>query len=209
MDGLLLDTERLAMAEFEAAVVAHGFEFDRAAYLGCVGTRDEHTRRILIDHYGAAFPYDAVAATWMGRYHDQVLHRPVAQRPGALGILELAQTLGLPIALATSTRIATARRKLELAGLARFFSVVIGGDQVVAAKPDPEPYLTATARLGIEPGQCWAFEDSNNGARSAAGAGLWVVQVPDLLEPAPGLAHVVLASLTDAAELLTASVASR
>ncbi len=208
MDGLLLDTERLALAAFEAAIVAHGFAFDREAYLACVGTRDEQTRAILTAHYGAEFPYEAVAARWSETYHAEVLNRPVAHRPGALAILELVERLELPVALATSTRQATAQRKLELAGLARFFHAVVGGDQVGAGKPDPEPYLQAAARLGLEPGVCWAFEDSNIGARSASSAGLWVVQVPDLLNPQPGLANVVVPSLVEAAGLLRAALAA-
>lgn len=158
-------------------------------------------------HYGASFPYQAVVDAWSERYHGHVLHHAVDHRPGAVSILELARSLGLPTALATSTRYATARRKLELAGLEQYFEFVIGGDQVAAAKPHPEPYLTAAARLGIAPGDCWAFEDSNNGARSAHAAGLWVIQVPDLLEPQPGLAHRVLPSLVEAAALLEATLA--
>jgi HAD superfamily hydrolase (TIGR01509 family) len=206
MDGLLLDSERLAMAEFEHAITAHGFPFEKRAYLACVGTREEMTRDILVAHYGPELPYDAIVALWSERYHGHVLHRPVAARPGAKALLEFARAHGLPMALATSTRAATAQRKLDLAGFRDYFRFVVGGDQVRAAKPHPEPYLTAAAALDLPPCHCWAFEDSNNGARSALAAGLWVVQVPDLLEPEPGLAHVVVDSLGTATGLLASAV---
>lgn len=206
MDGLLLDTERLAMAAFESAIVAHGFPFVREAYLRCVGTRDEGTRQILIDHYGPGLPYDAIVAMWSERYHGHVMHHPVDRRPGAEEILALATDAQLPMALATSTKHAVAVRKLELAGIERFFRVVIGGDLVRAGKPDPEPYRRAAAGLGLSPDACWAFEDSTNGVRSARGAGVHVIQIPDLVAPEAGLADVVLPSLNEAAALLAAAL---
>ncbi len=207
MDGLLLDSERLAMAAFERAIVAHGFPFEREAYLRCVGTRDEGTRQILIEHYGPELPYDAIVATWSERYHGHVMHRPVDRRPGAEEILELAAAARLPMALATSTRRAITVRKLELAGLDRYFRFVICGDQVRSGKPDPEPYQRAAAGLGLAPSACWAFEDSTNGVRSARGAGVPVIQIPDLVAPEAELANAVLPSLRDAAALLAAALA--
>jgi beta-phosphoglucomutase-like phosphatase (HAD superfamily) len=98
-------------------------------------------------------------------------------------ILALTRRLDLPIALATSTRADTARRKLALAGFVDYFDFVIGGDDVIHAKPNPEPYVTAAARLGMAPSSCWALEDSDNGVRAAPGAGAWVIQIPDLVPP--------------------------
>jgi beta-phosphoglucomutase-like phosphatase (HAD superfamily) len=62
----------------------------------------------------------------------------------------------------------------------RFHTVVAQGDYA-ASKPAPDPYLTAAARLGVAPALCLALEDSHNGVRSAASAGMMTVMVPDLL----------------------------
>lgn len=205
MDGLLLATEQLCMELFEAACRAHGIEPDRSIYLPCIGTRDDGTRRIIEAGYGPEFPYERVHAHWMAAYHDHVLHFRVAERPGARAILDFTLGLGLPVALATSTRIATARRKLELAGFDGYFDIIIGGDQVQCAKPHPEPYLKAAAALGAPPDRCWAIEDSDNGVRSAYAAGAFVVQVPDLVQPSAdvrALGHPVMASLDDVTDLL-------
>jgi HAD superfamily hydrolase (TIGR01509 family) len=205
MDGLLLATERLCMEFFEDACRAHGITPVRSLYYGCIGTRDDGTRRVIEAAYGPDFPYERVHAHWMRAYHDHVEHRPVDHRPGAADLLALTRELGLPIALATSTRTATARRKLELAGLADFFRIVIGGDQVTHAKPHPEPYLTAAAALGVPASSCWAIEDSDNGVRAAHAAGTWVIQVPDLVEPSAevrALGHAVMPSLSKVAALL-------
>ena len=67
-------------------------------------------------------------------------------------------------------------------------------------KPNPDIYLLAIKKLGLEPEQCIAFEDSENGARAAIAAGLKVVVVPDLKQPSDYVrehCHQVVASLED------------
>jgi len=57
---------------------------------------------------------------------------------------------------------------------------VAAGDYA-CGKPNPDPFLTAAAKLGAEPASCLALEDSHNGVRAAAAAGMMTVMVPDLL----------------------------
>ena len=49
-------------------------------------------------------------------------------------------------------------------------------------KPSPDPFLTAARRLGVAPHDCLALEDSHNGVRAAAAAGMMTIMVPDLLD---------------------------
>jgi len=69
------------------------------------------------------------------------------------------------------------------------FAAVVTGEQVVDGKPHPEAYLTAAARLGVDPTQCVAIEDSPTGIASARAAGCVVIAVPHTVSvsPAPGL----------------------
>ena len=60
------------------------------------------------------------------------------------------------------------------------------GDSVSRGKPHPEPYLTAAAFLGVDPGDCLAVEDSGTGARSAEAAGCAVLVVPNHVPVPPG-----------------------
>ncbi len=204
MDGLLLDTERIALATFEDACRAHGLKVERTVYERCIGTSVQGTRDIL----GAALGYDIydrLSREWSGRYEARVLTQAVDVKDGALEILELTRALRVPIALATSTATELARTKLRLAGLLDFFAAVVGGDAVANPKPHPEPYLTAARALGFAPNQCWAIEDSDNGVRAAHAAGLFVFQIPDLVQPAAdvrGIGHPVLGSLREVARLL-------
>ena len=70
-------------------------------------------------------------------------------------------------------------------GLEQMFDEIIGGDMVRRSKPDPEIYLTACRVLGADPAETYAVEDSYNGIRSAAAAGMRPVMIPDLLPPTP------------------------
>ena len=93
--------------------------------------------------------------------------------------------------------------------LDRYFDVKVTGDRIERGKPDPEIYLVAAAELGVEPGRCWALEDSANGVRSALGAGLSVLQIPDLVEPdeeVRTLGQIIVPSLQVANELLVAAL---
>jgi HAD superfamily hydrolase (TIGR01509 family) len=206
MDGLLLDTERIALDAFEAACRVNAVAVDRTIYYRCIGTNGAGTREILQSALGPDFPYERISRDWTDLYHDQVSSRAVDVKDGAVALLELAAGLGLPIALATSTHTALANTKLRLAGLDRYFAAIVGGDAVTHGKPHPEPYLAATRVLGISPCVCWAVEDSDNGVRAAHAAGLFVLQVPDLVQPSAAvlrLGHTVVTSLHDVAGLLS------
>ena len=211
MDGLLLDTERLARTTFEVACERHGVIVDRTLYHRCIGTSVDDTREILRGALGVA-QYDRISRDWAGLYEAHVTTRAVAVKDGAIELLDLARRLDLPMALATSTRTDLANTKLRLAGLDGYFSHIVGGDAVTRTKPHPEPYLTATRAIGFLAHECWAVEDSDIGVRAAHAAGLFVCQVPDLVQPsvaARALGHTIVDSLHDVARLLADRAARR
>jgi HAD superfamily hydrolase (TIGR01509 family) len=90
---------------------------------------------------------------------------------------------------------------LELARLRRFFEATVSSEEVPRGKPAPDVYLEAARRLGVSPERCAAVEDSANGIRSAAAAGMRVVAIPNREFPpddeALGLTAAVLGSLVE------------
>jgi beta-phosphoglucomutase-like phosphatase (HAD superfamily) len=92
-------------------------------------------------------------------------------------------------------------------GLVERFSTIVARGDYTQGKPHPEPFLTAAARLGVDPRACLALEDSHNGVRAAHAAGMQVVMVPDMLEPTEemrGLCAHIADSLHEAARLVNA-----
>jgi sugar-phosphatase len=79
-------------------------------------------------------------------------------------------------ALVTSASQRVARHRLASAGLP-LPRLLIGAEEVVRGKPDPEPYLLAASRLGLAPADCLVFEDAPAGIASALQAGCQVVQM--------------------------------
>lgn len=180
MDGLLFDSERLYAETILAAAGEVGCPMSHDVFLQLVGRSRDINHRFLLEHYGADYPLTALIAAW-GRHFQARAAGGLPLKPGALALLDLLDELGLPRAIATSSTHATVRRNLERHALtARFHGVVAHGDYA-NGKPSPDPFLRAAERLGIAPASCLALEDSYNGVRSAAAAGMMTVMVPDLL----------------------------
>ena len=140
-----------------------------------MGVNKRRTREIFLEAYPALDfeDFDArVRERFLALYGGGRL--PV--KPGAREILTALKARGVPLALASSTRTETVRRELGEAGLLGFFDLIVGGDAVIRSKPDPEIFLTAAARLGAQPGECFVIEDSFNGIRAARAGGFLVFQ---------------------------------
>jgi len=205
MDGLLLDSERLALEAFEAASASLGWEPDLAVYRRCIGSTYAATQAVLEAVLPLGLSYPVFDARWSQCYAERLDAGALEIKPGAEELLRALVDLGIPRALATSTRRPVAEHKLALTGLAEFLPVRICGGETSRGKPHPDPYLAAIAALGVWAPEAWACEDSDPGVRAAVAAGLAVFQVPDLLQPEPAVRalghrivtdlHVVLAEL--------------
>lgn len=204
MDGLLIDTERLYLEVNEQAAARLGYALAPETNLGMVGVAIDGCRRLLADVHGADFPFDAFRDLGY-QLLDGRLADGVPLKAGAAELVDWAKAEALPLAVATSTRRARAEHHLEQVGFLSRLDVLVTRDDVANAKPAPDPYLLAAARLGVAPERALACEDSVNGVRSAAAAGVPVLMVPDLLAPDDSmraLALGVVPSLHDVLEAL-------
>ena len=197
MDGLLLDTERMARDIWFAVARESGYVLNDAIYLPILGTNVAGTKRIIQDAFGPATPVDAMHIEKNVRLEAAVHAGEVPVKPGAVELLETLAARGLRSAVATSTGHALARLKLHVTGLLPRFEAVSGGDEVAHGKPAPDVYLLAAARLGVQPTRCLALEDSANGVRVAHAAGMSVIMVPDLAPATAEMRELALAVLPD------------
>jgi HAD superfamily hydrolase (TIGR01509 family) len=126
---------------------------------------------------------------------ERVRRDGVPVQPGARELLAAVTRAGLPHALVTSSERGFMDAVLASTGMR--FDVLVCAEDVTATKPDPEPYLLAAKLVGVDPGDCFALEDSPNGVASAEAAGCRVFAVPSLvpIPPAPG--RTVARSLLD------------
>lgn len=203
MDGLLLDTERVCMRIFKEACVTLELPFYEDIYLSIIGRNPAGIEQIFRKAYGV--DYERLHDEWRKNYNAVVKHQAIPVKPGVLELLEWLKGNDIPTAVATSTVNDVAKKKLALAGLDQYFDCLTTGCEVSHGKPDPEIYLLAASRLAVDPKQCLAFEDSNNGVRSAFGAGMITYQIPDLVEPCDevrALGHKIRSSMSQVLEEL-------
>lgn len=202
MDGLLLDTERVALMSFVETVRPFGLREAPATdlFLTLVGSSSTQTTARLRTQFGDAAP--EIEARW-GPAFVAGLQAGVPIKPTVQTTLEALASLRHPMAVVTSTKTAHATSHLTRAGLAKCFKAIIGGDSVTANKPDPAPYLAGAAALGVLATDCVAFEDSDRGVTSAIAAGCSVWQIPDLRpvdQPFPQLGQRQATTLAEAAQ---------
>ena len=194
MDGLLLDTEAVHRETMAESAAALGLDWRDEVFLKLIGVHRDANNLTLRAHYGDDFPLDAF-------YDDsdrRFAHRLVAAiplRPGVLAILDHLAADGVPRALVTSTASPTAEERLRRAGLIDRFDAIVTRSDVANPKPAPDPYLLAAERLAVRPAHCVALEDSHNGVRAAAAAGMATIMVPDLLGPTDETRGLTVATL--------------
>jgi HAD superfamily hydrolase (TIGR01509 family) len=195
MDGLLVDTETLCLDAMMQEARHMGLELPREVFNRMIGTNWALSQKVLVEHFGEAFPIDAFHEGWVARFHA-VAEVEVALKAGVVELLDLLDAARLPRAVATSSPHGEVERNLgqhEL--LHRFHAVVARGDYP-RSKPHPDPFLKAAEVLGVPAAQCLALEDSHNGVRAAHAAGMMTIMVPDLLEPTEEM-HALCVRIVD------------
>ncbi len=205
MDGLLLDSERIALTVFNQTCEHYGLPPQFELFKKMIGTNQQLGRRILTEGLKDKVDAQAFILHCDQLYQEASTKAAIPLRPGVIELLNLLTTKGIATAVATSSHTEKAQHKLRAAQIDHYFLTVTGGDQVVNSKPAPDIFLAAAKSIQIQPSVCLALEDSDNGVRSAVAAGMQVIQIPDLVEPSEQLlllGHRVHSSLTQVAQWL-------
>ena len=186
MDGVILDSESISDKTWAIAQDEMDLSTDQDYINLCRGSNRNDTLKILKDVFGQDFDSEAFLKRASELFHMYEETQGIPLMPYAKQILEYLKPQ-YRLALASSTNGGAVERQLTAAEVIDFFETRITGEMVEHSKPDPEIYLMACRSLGLEPHECVAVEDSPNGIRSAAKAGLKVVMVPDKIAPTPEL----------------------
>lgn len=196
MDGVLIDSEALYLKAARTAAQEFGYIFSDDLHQSIVGSPQEICNSKIQEAMGPEFPF-----TDYDRLYSQMVvaefDREIPIKPGVRELLSLLSTLEIPTAVATSTGRNLANDHLSRAELSPYFSAIVTRDDVIRGKPDPEPYLLAAKTLGVDPKYCLALEDSHNGVRSAHGAGMQTIMVPDMLPATEEISDLCIAVMDD------------
>ena len=201
MDGLLLDTETL-WHEAEAELFRrHGDEFTWDDKMAVIGTSYEHTSVYFADRLGLPREQGGALVAEMLQLMHGLLRQAVDARPGAVELVaRLTDLDGVALGLASNSPRYLVDDALGTAGLTDAFEVIVTSDDVEHAKPAPDIYRLACERLGVDPADAIALEDSASGVAAAKAAGLTVIAVPQFAETDVSAADRVIDSLEDLME---------
>jgi HAD superfamily hydrolase (TIGR01509 family) len=206
LDGVLVDTEQVWDSVREELVRERGGRWASEAQRAMMGMSSPEWSRYMAGELGVPMEPAAISREVV----DRMAERLTADLPlldGAVGVVR-ALAGRWPLGLASSANRPVIELVLDLAGLAGSFRATVSSEEVALGKPAPDVYLEAAARLGVDPAGCVAVEDSANGLRSAAAAGMRVVAVPNRrYPPPPDLVAAADLVLGDLRELTPAAVA--
>ncbi|HLT83614.1 MAG TPA: HAD family phosphatase [Phototrophicaceae bacterium] len=172
LDGTLVDSEPMQRAAFHAYFASRGWEVADAVVRQFMGRRGYESFAAIDGPWRGEDPRaltEAVIALV-----DPATNPPVAV-PGAADAIRGWRADGLPVSLVTSAFRPWAEQALELLGVTGLGVRLVTAEDTPVGKPQPEPFLLGAERLGVEPADCLAAEDSVAGLASARGAGVGFV----------------------------------
>lgn len=202
MDGVLLDSETVCDICWTSYAHEIGLANSASSCNACRGCNMADSKILLKKIYGQSFDADGFFDGWYKKFYEYERINGLPLKPYAKEILSYLQSR-YKLALASSTPREAVERQMKRAGLWDYFNYSVCGDEVVHSKPDPEIYLRSCMALNLPPSQCAAVEDSPNGIRSAAAAGLNAIMVPDKIPCDKEIAKLLYHKCNSLQELTT------
>lgn len=196
MDGVIVDSEQVWDDVREQLAHERGGRWHAGAQAAMMGMSSPEWSAYMHEELGLSESPEQI--------NDEVVRRMLARYGEHLPLIDGAVTaverlaIDLSLAIASSSNRPLIEAVLEGAGIADLFAAVVSSEEVARGKPAPDVYLEAARRLGAEPADCAAIEDSSNGIRAAHAAGMRTIALPNAHYPpaqdALALADVIVSS---------------
>ena len=176
MDGVLADTAEQHFQSWLAVAPRWGVQITRADFRATFG-RPNHEGIPILFH--RPVPPDELKE--IDRLKEQafreIVRRSLEPLPGVVELVRALDGSGFRLAVGSSGPRENIELILETLGIARHFGAVVSGWDVSRGKPDPEVFLKAAARIGVEPACCVVIEDVPAGVQAARSAGMKCIAV--------------------------------
>lgn len=175
LDGTVTLTQQFHAQAFALVFKRHGLDYteaDDARYSG----RGAHCTfpEFFLEHGVTLTPeqVEEYAAEKHVEYRKIIRSAEIKTVPGVIKFLERQKARGMKIAMATGNRVENADELLTRSKIKHYFEEVVTNRDVKKSKPEPDIFLKAAEKLGLEPGECLVFEDAVNGVTAARKAGM-------------------------------------
>lgn len=206
MDGTLVDSE-IVWKEAETALFRDlGLDYTDEARQQIIGMRLDEMFTKLKRLYHLPQSVKELENDLVNRMIPLV-YSEVRPKPGAQALIEYAAALGIPYCIASSSPMSIIKAVVDSQGWTKLIPHLFSADDVRLGKPAPDVYLYAAEKLGANPAECLALEDSATGARSAVAAGMTCYAIPDFHtkpEAFAGITPHIFASLHEVLAMLQA-----
>jgi HAD superfamily hydrolase (TIGR01509 family) len=205
LDGVLVDSEQVWDDARRELVTERGGTWNDDATRAMMGMSSLEWSRYMHDDLHLDLEPAETSAAVVQKL-ESLYRRELPLLPGAR---ETVRAVGerWPLGLASSSNREIIDLVLELAGLTDEFSATVSSEEVARGKPAPDVYVEAARRLGVDPVECAAVEDSTNGLRSAAAAGMTVIALPNPAFPPADDALALAARAIGSLDELSAALA--
>ncbi len=173
MDGVVLDSMPHHLASWQEALAPLGITLGAEDLYPVEGVPTVRTAQIFTERFlGQACSVEEarrLAAAKQAAFRRAFVPRLV---PGMGPLIHDLAGRGFVLGLVTGSSRSVVEENVTPTGVAGLFQAVVSGDEVARGKPDPEPYLRAASRLGVEPGECLVVENAPLGVQAARTAGM-------------------------------------
>ncbi len=203
-DGLMFDTEKIWQKNWNLVANEMGITLPEEFKKEICGSNGQHTLDVIQKYYHVEDGKEIRDRVIESVARDEIENQ-IEMKEGLLDILEMFQKHGVKMAVASSSPREMILMNLKRSQLEKYFEVVVSGKDVKHGKPAPDIFLLAAEKLGIDPRECYVFEDAYNGVQAGVSAGAKTIMVPDLVQPNDeirNVVHDVCKSLKEASYLI-------
>ena len=173
-DGTIVDSMPLHYVAWKKALAEWNCEFPEDVFYSWGGMPVREIVATLNARNGLDMPVQELARRKEGLYYDSL---PLLQAvPEVLEHIDLSHGK-IPFAVVSGSTRESVTKSLSILGILNKFDTLVCAGDYTNAKPDPEPFLIAAERLGVAPGDCLVFEDTDIGIQSATAAGMASVKI--------------------------------
>lgn len=200
MDGLMINSEVITFECYKAVMKKMNLEIPLEFYVTLLGKPVTHAHERFHSVYGEDFPVEDVIKQVHVMMADRFEKEGVPLKNGLIELLSYLKENNIKTIVATSSNRARVDKILAQANIEQYFNDSICGDEVTKGKPNPEIFLRACQKLGVQPHEAVVLEDSEAGIQAAHSGNIQVICVPDMKYPEPefeAMATRIVKSLHD------------
>ena len=175
MDGVLADSQPYHFKADIETMSEYGVVKDQKFYEKFAGTLTSDRMRILKDLFKLDIPVEEMVKKREDMILEIMAREDIKPVSGIPEFLKSIKNRGLKTAVASSSGYDLIGLILSRLEISEYFDSITSGNDVKRGKPDPDVFLLAAERIGVNPRDCFVVEDSENGVRAAKAAGMTAI----------------------------------